>query len=360
MLTLNLNAPMNLAGTLDLEHGGNRSDPLTSQWDVDLQFAQASVDFGIRLENVHGGVRLVGGFDGEHVRSRGELSVDSLHWKNLQFTQVLGPLWIDDDQVLFGSHVDRQRQGQSQGGAAAPQPRPRPLTAQLLGGTVSGDAWVSLQSEPRYGLQATLVQGDLARFAKENSAGGQGLRGSIAATVNLRGAGRTVNGLGGHGTIQLRDADIYELPLMIRLLKILSIRRPDPTAFSTADIRYRIEGNHVYFDRIDFSGDAVSLLGQGDMDFQTAIHLCFHAQVGRGRIQIPLLQEVLGGASQQIMLIYVGGTLQDPEVSRKAFPGVNRALQQFQGDLEKTANQGLFPQARQWGANGERRLPRKE
>lgn len=355
LVALQPTQPVNLSGTLELARGGNQVDPLTARWDLDVHLAKQSLDCGIRLENLNGGVRLAGQFDGQHVGCRGELSLDSLHWKNFQFTQVLGPLWIDDDQVLFGTWVDRPRQGE----APAPDatPRPRPLTAQLLGGTVSADAWLSLDGEPRYGLEATLVHADLARFAKENLGDGQDLRGRIAATVSLRGAGRSLNGLGGRGTIQLRDADIYELPLMIRLLKLLSIRQPDPTAFSTADIDYRIQGAHVYFDRIDFNGDAISLLGQGAMDFQTAIQLAFHAQVGHGRIQIPLLQEVLGGASKQILLIYVNGTLQDPLVTKQAFPGVNHALQQFQDELEKSASQRLLPPLRPWNFNVERRVP---
>ena len=63
---------------------------------------------------------------------------------------------------------------------------------------------------------------------------------------------------------------MYELPVMISLLKILSIRPPDQNAFSDATIDYRIEGEHIYFDRIDFHGDAISLRGKGEMDFQSA------------------------------------------------------------------------------------------
>ncbi|KKK56735.1 hypothetical protein LCGC14_3061560 [marine sediment metagenome] len=81
--------------------------------------------------------------------------------------------------------------------------------------------------------------------------GRQNLRGKIMATVDLRGSGRSINALAGQGNIRLRKADIYELPLMISLLKILSIRQPDATAFSKSDIDFRIEGNHIYFDRID-------------------------------------------------------------------------------------------------------------
>ena len=55
---------------------------------------------------------------------------------------------------------------------------------------------------------------------------------------------------------------------MISMLKILSIKAPDPNAFSQSDIDFHIEGEHVYFDKLDFKGDAISLLGKGEMNFQ--------------------------------------------------------------------------------------------
>jgi hypothetical protein len=115
---------------------------------------------------------------------------------------------------------------------------------------------------------------------------------------------------------------------MIAMLKLLSIREPDTNAFSQSDIDFRIAGNHVYFDPIDFRGDAISLLGDGEMNVETQrIQLTFHAMVGRAQLNLPVIKDLVGGASQQLMLIHVGGTLQDPQVRREALPAVNRALE---------------------------------
>ena len=53
--------------------------------------------------------------------------------------------------------------------------------------------------------------------------------------------------------------------------------RPDSNAFSRSDIDFRVQGEHVYFDRLNFNGDAISLLGKGEMDMQSEIHLAFTA-----------------------------------------------------------------------------------
>ena len=160
--------------------------------------------------------------------------------------------------------------------------------------------------------------------------------------------------------MQLSDADVYEVPLMIALLKILSIRRPDKTAFSSSDIDFRVEHGRVAFERLNFNGDAISLVGNGEMDFQGRINLIFHSMVGRADRSLWGLRVVLGGASQQIMQIHVSGTLQNPETRREPFPGVNHALQQLQPDRagEKAGPLGLLPEAR-LNALDRRGLPKK-
>ncbi len=139
----------------------------------------------------------------------------------------------------------------------------------------------------------------------------------------------------GRGAVWLRDADIYELPLMIALLSILELREPDTTAFSKSDIEFTVRGNHIHMPRITFNGDAISLNGSGRMDFQSNIDLTFHALVGRDEIQVPILRDLIGGASEQIMQIHVGRTLQDPDLRTEAFPVVSRALQQLEGGLQQ-------------------------
>lgn len=323
---LNPSGPVNLRGWIELEHGAG-DGALRSSWDLVLGFQGGSIDCGISLQNLCGEVTLAGGFDGQRMYSRGELSIDSLTYKDLQFTQLLGPIWIDDEQVLLGSWVDRTPAAPPDGSPA--RQRARPVTGKLFGGTVWGDGWVILGDAPRYGLQATLSDADLARCAQETLTGRQNLAGRVFANVDLRGTGRSVHSLGGRGTIRMRDGDVYELPLMVALLKILSIRPPDTKAFTQADMDFRISGNHVYFDHVNFSGDAISLQGNGEMNFDGQLLMTFHAIVGRGDPSLPLLQDLVGGASQQIMLIHVGGSLQDPRTRREAFPGVNKVLQQL-------------------------------
>ncbi len=69
------------------------------------------------------------------------------------------------------------------------------------------------------------------------------------------------------------------------------------------------------------------------MNLQSQIDLTFYTLVGRGESDIPVIKEVFRGASQQLMAIHVGGTLQGPETPG-SLAGVNQALQQIRGELE--------------------------
>jgi len=326
LLDLNPRGPVNLSGSFAILGDPWPGAPWRWQWNVKLDMHQGAIDCGVPLEHIFGSLTLTGGFDGERFHAIGELDIDSCVCRELQLTQLRGPIWIDNQRVLLGSWVAR-RNGKLPDANAQP---PRPVTATLFGGRAQGDGWIMLGPEPRYAFQTRLSNGRLSNFAREMLAGRQDLRGSIAAVATVRGSGRSLNATTGHGHVHLREADVYELPVMVALLKILSIRRPDRNAFSKADIDFRIEGEHIYFDQIDFSGDAVSLLGKGEMDLQHNIQLAFHAIVGRGELNVPVVSQLFNGASQQIMMIRVSGTLQEPEMRRDPFPGVSQAVQALQ------------------------------
>ncbi len=335
VISLRPTGPVNLRGRVEVAGDGGPDSPLKFDWDMALGFHQGTIDAGLRLENLYGNVTLRGSAVGRQFRCQGELDLDSLSYKDYQLTEVRGPIFIDNARVGLGNWAERFRLEGSSREAPDPRLHPKPLTARLFDGTVYTDAWVALGKVPQYSIRASLVDAELSRCAHEVIQGRQDLTGKIYTDVELSGAGRSLNALVGMGRIKLREADVYELPMMVSLLKILSIREPNRTAFSKSDIEFVIRGGHLYFPQINFNGDAISLLGRGEMDFQKNVRLTFHALVGRDEVRVPLLRDLMGGASQQIMQIQVAGPLTNPEMRRVAFPGVNQALQQLQEDLQR-------------------------
>ena len=312
---------INVSGKLAI--AGQPEQKPKASWDLDVTFQQASLRAGLGLNNIYGGVHLVGGFDGQQFGSRAELDLDSLTWRNVQLTEVSGPAWIDAQRVLVGSWAEKNVKGR----------QPRPLVAKAYDGRVVGDAWILLAGTPRYALQGSIVEADLSRCAHELFAGQQQMLGKVQAGVNLRGSGEGLHTLAGTGYVRLHDADIYRIPQMMSLLSVVSLKPPDTTAFTTSDIDFRIDGDHLYFDRIDFKGDAISLKGRGEMNFSSDVALTFYALVGRDELPIPVIPELFRAASRQIMLIHVDGKMGAPQISRDPFPGVNQAWQNLTAEL---------------------------
>ena len=352
MEALKPDGPINVLGEVDAARGPDACHPLIANWKLSLVFQQGSFDFGFKLDNVNGRLQLDGGMEGQEFHSLGELEIDSLEFKDFQFTDVRGPIWIDAERVLFGSSVDRHPGA----GQSSSRRVPRSLSAQLFGGNVWADGWVGLDAIPTYRFAAKIRKAGLPDFAQELMVGRQSLRGKIDADVDIGGSGRSLNALGGRGRIRLRDADVYELPLMVSLADFLGIGKPDPSKFSDSNIDFVIEGSHIYLNHIDFKGDSLSLVGEGEMDFNRNVNLVLGARLGRGALNMPVLREILGGAGDQLVLIHVEGPLENPRTWKETLPGVTKALQQFAAELggqpvppmrSPAPGQGLLPQAGQ-------------
>jgi hypothetical protein len=256
----------------------------------------------------------------------------------------LGPFWIDDSIVLLGRMADK-RSGAD---------RERPLTGLLYGGRLRSDITFRLNPDSRYFIHAELTGADLARWAQEAVPGQQQLSGRVSASVDFQGTGRGLHNLGGRGSVRVNDAVLYELPVMVALLKTLRGRAPDTSAFNTADMDFRIEGEHVYLNKIHCQGDAISLRGAGELNLDRSVKLTFYPIVGRDETRFPAVDRLLGRASQQFMLIHVDGTLDSPQTRSEPFPALAQALQAFP-QLQATPSPFDYP--RQAAANAPRTAP---
>jgi len=159
--------------------------------------------------------------------------------------------------------------------------------------------------------------------------------------------------LAGYGEVQITEANIYELPILVSMLKVLRNESPDSTAFNQVDSQFRIQGQHIYLDKLNFKGDAISLLGRGETNFDHQLNLDFHAVVGRNEIRLPLVKKIVNRVGEQTLQMSVRGTLTDPKVSTQALPGINNFIKQLQSGLDITS-----PDASATPRNAERTLPK--
>ena len=102
---------------------------------------------------------------------------------------------------------------------------------------------------------------------------------------------------------------------------------------------FRSNGEQIYLDRIDFSGDVLSLKGKGWMDVNRRVNLDFYALVGREEFQLPLVKTLLTQASKNMLQIQAVGTVDQPQLIRKALPELDDTLQRiFPESAPRTAS----------------------
>ena len=320
---LAITGSLNMQGALDIVVPAEPDQPPQVGWNLNLDVENGSLRAGVPIEHIHGAVQLRGYNSPAGFENRGELLIDSAIVRDVQLTQIRGPLAMDAEQLRFGTWAERE----------IPNHRPRPLTASIFGGSIALDGQMRFSQEVPFQLHAWLEQGDLAAMARELAPRQKGVGGKVFAVVNLSGTGEGVHTYRGLGQIRLREADIYELPAIVALLKLSSIQNPDRNAFNTAAVDFRIEADDVELDRVELQGDAVTLKGRGRLTSAREIDMQLYTQVGRDEAYLPIFRPLVGEASRQFLLFDISGPLDRPVVDRQVFPQLNERLQELFPEL---------------------------
>ena len=300
-------------------------------WNVQLDMTGARMMVGVPVENVFGAVKLVGQYDGQMAECRGELDIDSMMIYDNQITSVSGPIWLDNDRAAAGLFAQKNPNPNTQATQASPlqTEKPKSLTGTVHGGTVHYDAQINSGQLGEFYMQSTLEGGKLETFCREACPSIQDITGTTYAAVRLAGNCTGTHTYRGDGTVQLRDATIYELPPVLSLLKKLRIGRSDRSAFDSSNVSFTISGETIELNRIELLGDAISLIGNGQLDMDRKIDLNFYSIVGRNRFHIPVVSEIVHTSSQQALWIQVNGTIDDPKMTRTVLPQLNDSLRQL-------------------------------
>jgi hypothetical protein len=316
---LNLEGPVSLAGRITLENQPLPQPGIRASWDLTLDLEDARLNCGVPCEHLCGRVDLRGGADAVNYACQGDLWIDSTVCHGVQLTDVKGPFWLDGQRLLAGRWAN----------PAGSKPAPRPVTASVFGGTVEVDAQRQHSAPGQFDLTARLADGELEELAREVAWHRARARGRTWLDLRLEGNGQGPHTWRGNGTVTLRNTELYELPLVLALLQTLRTGSTDATAFTSSDIKFRFQGEHVYFDQLDLAGDALTLKGVGEMNLKRELNLNFYTVMGREDSYLPAIRPLLGLASRRFLLVNVTGTMDNPVMTREVLPGLNETLQQW-------------------------------
>ena len=219
---------------------------------------------------------------------------------------------------------------------AAANERPRNITAKTYGERSRADCRVTFGRVPSYALQAALSGADLRTFANDKMPGKQNIEGKAYAEIRLNGTSQGIHTMKGDGKFMVRQGKMYDLPVLLAMLKLLRVREPSTTAFNRCDINFQVRGKYIRMNHIDFKGDAISLFGNGEMNTDGDLRMKLSAVLGREDFDLPIIRDLITSVGQQIMTIHVDGTVDNPKVTNEPFPALNRAFEQIQGPAEPT------------------------
>ncbi|MBM3979076.1 MAG: DUF748 domain-containing protein [Planctomycetes bacterium] len=243
-------------------------DPVV-YWDAELKLFGASLDTGVPWEDVFGSVACRGRYEGTHLGA------------------MRGSVWLDR-AVISRMPVSAARCAVK---ADAQQPDPArpgqflPTTLQLLNvtgdlfrGTLGGQARVVLTDPTRYEVWVTVTDANLEEVARHYKLGSDAdLKGIAQAQLLIYNKADPKTGklaVEGTGKIDVPSGRMYNLPVLLDLVKVLKLQTPDKTAFEQAHAVFRIHGDRVKVDQIDLIGKAVCVGGSGEVDM-TGEHVKF-------------------------------------------------------------------------------------
>jgi len=214
---------------------------------------------------------------------------------------------------------------------------------QVFGGELRGDAVVTLG--PGYPIDLRLggTGLDLAqtlRPADDDTPP----RYAGVATFNLSASGPLTDILTearGGGTLEVRRGRIARIAVVSDLIDFMEsagdLSRPEdgaPTGRDTADVTFRLRGDHAYLSEAHLVGSWFAVRGKGKVFFDQALNI----QVNAGPMEkvqdtLGVVGDVFGALTDSLLAYRVTGTADDPTIRPVAFGGLRGAPGDGEEDL---------------------------
>ena len=197
------------------------------------------------------------------------------------------------------------------------------IRARSLSGTVFLSGVEPLDGQQRSNYRLRLVAADLQGFLVDLGESNTQAQGELSIECDLQGELTNTASLGGQGRAWLRKANLYELPAMIKLFRVLSVS-PGQGAFDSADIQFGIDGDRLPVHELVLDGDIVSLRGTGWVNMRRELHFDLSANVGRRSLLGSVIRPLSSSPAATLMQIEVNGTTMEPQIRRGPISLMNK------------------------------------
>ncbi len=255
----------------------------------DLGISGASFLAGVGFEGMDGTLSFDVASEGGRPVGTVGFAVDQLRAVGRRATSVGGTLVLDREADLV---------------------RLEGVEADLLGGRVSARG--GFHPVDGWEIRASCANVDFARFISGEGPLPEGLgsarHGSLSARIDARGIAGDPASRRGSGRVAVRDARMMEFPLGLSLLQLTQLMLPLNASMDRAWADFELDGTSAAVRDFGLSCGTLRLEGSGTVrtdDWGLALRM-------RSRGTLPLLSDLYGAVADQLFVIDVGGTLNDP------------------------------------------------
>lgn len=258
-----------------------------------LALHDGGLDLGVPLSDVNGTVTLDAQLrDGALAGLNGKFDVDSLS---------MGGRTLQN----FSADVNRTEDGSGL--------KISKMQADLAGGQMAGDVDLFFPTDgpSRYTMNLIVRDADVRQLARQTD---PTIQGDLTASLSLEGAWGDAASRRGRGDVVVTGKEMYQIPLVLGLLQVTNLALPVAQPFHRGTVRYTLDGQRVNFDQIELRSDTMLMSGSGHLDFASKqVRMTFTTDNPSG-IQLPIFNDLLKGARNELLKINVKGTITQPKV----------------------------------------------
>jgi len=274
--------------------------------ELDLKLLGGTIATNPRVEDLHGGVTLIGFFDGEP-SFLGSLDFSRAMVAGRRLTDVSASFNGRGPRINF-SYIKAAAYG---GLVSSPG-----FSIDTRTGDFSGTFHVDRLDLREYAL-------DTAGFAEKTLAGRLSLE-----LRDLAGRGGDPGTITGRGSLRIREGLLWDIPLFMSLFTfnpqdLFKARH----RFDAGSVEFEIRDRKFLIPSLAFTSSTVSLAGRGRINFDGDLHLRLKVKSGPLFGIDFLITEWAGKVLDFITGAFVGldvtGTFEDPKVSARPLPGLD-------------------------------------
>lgn len=208
------------------------------------------------------------------------------------------------------------------------------LTARLYDGLIGGQVQMDLSGENTpYSIAVSGRNLDINKMLNAQRDPGKDpvkVSGRLDGNIAIQGKA----GLGsriGRGALQLRRAQIYELPPVLQLFNAGNLAGPRG-ASQAARVNFYFDGNKVTFEEVVLRDPSISLMGTGKMDWATNeldLTLVAGEPSAGATGGMKVIEEFFTGAGEELMKYRVSGKFEEPKVEAIPLGTLRQAIEEL-------------------------------